>query len=73
MIERALLRRTLFPGEETHSDIDTQTDRERETGEARAGQVRAGSGSGTSTATLKSTMDTLVFLCQHTCTVVLPR
>lgn len=28
---------------------------------------------GTSTATLKSTMDTLVFLCQHTCTMVLPR
>lgn len=29
--------------------------------------------SGTSTATLKSTMDTLVLRCQHTCTVVLPR
>lgn len=28
---------------------------------------------GTSTAMLKSTMDTLVFLCQHTCTMVLPR
>lgn len=28
---------------------------------------------GTSTALLKSTMDTLVFLCQHTSTMVLPR
>lgn len=27
----------------------------------------------TSTATLKSTMDTLVLRCQHTCTMVLPR
>lgn len=27
----------------------------------------------TSTATLKSTMETLVLRCQHTCTVVLPR
>lgn len=27
----------------------------------------------TSTAMLKSTMDTLVFRCQHTCTMVLPR
>lgn len=28
---------------------------------------------GTSTATLKSTMETLVLRCQHTCTMVLPR
>lgn len=28
---------------------------------------------GTSTATLKSTMETLVLRCQHTCTIVLPR
>lgn len=28
---------------------------------------------GTSTATLKSTIETLVLRCQHTCTMVLPR
>lgn len=48
--------------------------RQEERTEGRAGsEVWGWVWAGTSTAMLKSTMDTLVFLCQHTCTVVLPR
>lgn len=59
-----------------NSDAHAHT--EKGNGEAgRGGAVcpdRGGWGGAlTSTATLKSTMDTLVFLCQHTCTMVLPR
>lgn len=58
---------------ESRNSTHTHTHRKktvRQEGRSRSGVWRL---AGTSTAMLKSTMDTLVFLCQHTCTMVLPR
>lgn len=71
-------RRIVFPLRDNQRDFrytQKQIKEKSEAGEGRGGrsEVECWGLACTSTAMLKSTMDTLVFLCQHTCTMVLPR
>lgn len=73
MIQRSA--ETVFPlrGNQRVDSDTAHTEKQREHSEAGGEGQGCRSLAGTSTAMLKSTMDTLVFLCQHTCTMVLPR
>lgn len=63
-------KRILFPDHQSKLGHRGGTVKQERRGRS---EVECWALAGTSTAKLKSTMDTLVFLCQHTCTMVLPR